>query len=458
MPSSAASPNGSALPSMFAERRRRYFEHLGDAAALLPTAPECVRSNDTSFTFRPDNDFFYLTGFPEPEAVAVLLPPGAAHRYVLFVRAKNPERETWDGRRAGVEGAVSHYGADVAYPIEELRERLPQLLESVDTLHFAIGRNQEIVPIVLDVLNGLKRTRPRRGTGPISLRDPGAWLAEQRLIKTRPELDRLRRACDITAEAHELAMRITKPEMWEYQVEATLDYVFRSRGGSGWGYPHIVAGGENATILHYTENESQLRDGELLLIDAGAEFECYSADVTRTFPVGTRFTDEQRKVYDIVLRAHQESMQLVRPGNRFADIHDHALKVLTAGLVELGILGGNVEELIAEKKYEPYYMHRTGHWLGLDVHDAGLYTVDGESRVLEPGMVLTVEPGLYFGDYAGEVDARWKGIGVRVEDDVLVTETGFENLTEACPVEPSAIESLCAEGLSETALLTTTSR
>jgi Xaa-Pro aminopeptidase len=276
----------------------------------------------------------------------------------------------------------------------------------------------------------------------VEIRDPGVYLAEQRLIKRDEELAELRRACEITTEAHILAMGYTAPGMWEYQVEAVLDFVFRSRGASGWGYPHIVAGGINGTILHYTENDQQLADGELLLIDAGAEYHGYTADVTRTFPVGARFTPDQRTIYDLVLRANRAAIEEIRPGVPFDAYHQRALRVLTEGLVEIGVLEGEINELIECEAYKPFYMHRTGHWLGMDVHDVGLYVVDGDQRPLEPGMVLTVEPGLYFGESCGEIDPRWRGIGVRIEDDVLVTEDGCENLTAACPKEADEVEEL----------------
>jgi Xaa-Pro aminopeptidase len=406
-----------------------------------------LRSNDTNFVFRQHSDFYYLTGFAEPDAVAVFLPPSAEKRFLLFVRPKDPLKEVWTGRRAGVEGAVHDYGADEAYPISEFRERVGAALEGVDTLYFAVTREGTWRRPILDLLQDLERTRPRRGSGPVEIRDPGSYLGEQRLLKTTGELESLRRACDITSEAHTLAMRYTAPGKWEFQIEAVLDYVFRSRGGSGWGYPHIVAGGENATILHYNENDQQLRDGDLLLIDAGAEFDVFSADVTRTFPVGKQFSREQRIIYDIVLRAQLEALQEVQPGKPFDAYHNRAVVVITEGLVENGLLSGSVEELIAQEAYKPFYMHRTGHWLGMDVHDVGLYVVDGTHRPLEPGMVLTVEPGLYFGDYAGDIDPRWKGIGVRIEDDILVTESGFEDLTAACTKDPAEIEKLRASAV-----------
>jgi Xaa-Pro aminopeptidase len=447
MPSNPAPESGSApakptTSPIFAARRRRFAEFLGNTAAIIPAAREAVRSNDTHYVFRQDSDFYYLTGFAEPDAVALFLPQSSEAPFQLFVRPRDPEKETWNGRRAGVERAVAEYGADQAHDIAELDEKLAKALEPVDVLHFGLGRDSELNRRVLDIITGLRPGRARRGTGPVEIRDPGVFLAEQRLRKEAEELSVLRKACDITGEAHLMAMRHTAPGMWEYQVEAVLDYVFRSRGASGWGYPHIVAGGINGTILHYTENDQQLKDGELLLIDAGAEYGGYTGDVTRTFPIGAAFSRDQRVIYDLVLRSQLAAMDEIKPGVPFDAYHKRTVQVLTEGLVELGVLQGAVEELIEKEAYKPFYMHRTGHWLGLDVHDVGLYVVDGDQRPLEPGMVLTVEPGLYFGEFCGEIDPRWKGIGVRIEDDVLVTENGCENLTAACPKEAGEVEAL----------------
>ena len=433
--------------AQFAERRRTILERLPGAALLLTSAPEQVRSNDTHFRFRQDNDFYWLTGFPEPQSVAVLTPGRTEAPYHLFVRPRDPERETWDGRRSGVEGAARDHGASASYAIDELAAKLPSLLESVDVLYFNLGRHPEIDRLVLDTVARLKASRARRGTSPVEIRDANAFLADFRLRKTAPELDRLRRACAITGLAHEAAMRAVRPGMFEYEIEAVLDYEFRKHGGMGPGYDHIVAGGRNATILHYTENRDVLADGDVLLIDAGAEYDYYCADVTRTFPVGAAFTPEQRTIYDIVLAAQKAGIAEVKPGRPYEAAHDAALRVLVEGLIRIGVLKGSVDERVADGSYKPFYMHRTGHWLGMDVHDVGLYTVDGRSRPLEPGMVLTVEPGLYFGEWCGPVDARWRGIGVRIEDDVAVTETGNEVLSAACVKEPDAIEALRAESL-----------
>jgi len=435
------------LAEMFAERRRTILERLPGAALLLTSAPEQVRSNDTHFRYRQDNDFYYLTGFPEPHAFAVLTPGRTEEPYHLFVRPRDPERETWDGKRAGVEGAARDYRAGATYPIEELSAKLPALLETVDVIYFNLGRHPEMDRMLLEMVARLKATRARRGTGPIEIRDANAFLADFRLRKSAGELDRLRRACAITAEGHNAAMRATRAGMFEYEIEAVLDYTFRTSGAMGPGYDHIVAGGRNATILHYTENTDRLAGGDVLLIDAGCEYDYYCADVTRTFPVGASFTKEQRAIYDVVLAAQKAAIAEVKPGRTFEAAHDASLKTLVEGLIRLGILSGSVDERVADGAYKPFFMHRTGHWLGMDVHYVGLYVDDGRSRQLEPGMVLTVEPGLYFGEWCGPVDERWKGIGVRIEDDIAVTETGSENLSASAIKEPDEIEALRAEAL-----------
>ncbi len=441
-------------PEIFRARRAAALERMAPASVLLVRSnPEQTRSNDSHFPFRQDSDFHYLTGFGEPDCVALLTNAHAEHRYVLFVRPRDPERETWDGRRAGVEGALAHYGPDAVVSIEELDEKLPAYLEVARTLYFTTGPDSVFGVTVERLLARLRRSRPRTGKGPVTWTELGEVTHELRLRKAAEELTLLRRASAITVEAHNAALAATRPGMGEHEIEALLNYLFRVRGGSGPGYSSIVAGGVNATILHYTENRSLLADGELLLIDAAAEFEGYTADVTRTFPIGARYSAAQRAVYDLVLDAQLAAFARVRPGNRFDDVHRAALEVLVGGLVRLAVLEGTVEELIAKKAFQPFYMHRTGHWLGLDVHDVGLY-VDGkgESRALEPGMVLTVEPGLYFGDVAVPYDPKYRGIGVRIEDDVVVTATGCEVLTEGALKRPDEVEAARARRAAVTPL------
>jgi len=407
-------------PAAYADRRREALSRLGPGVMVLRSNPEQTRSADTHFPFRQDSDFHYLTGFDEPDAVLVLTPAHAEHRFVLFVRPRDPEKETWNGRRAGVEGAVARFGADAAFPIGELDARLPGYLEGSDTLYFTPGIDEDFNRRMEVLLAAVRRGRARSGKGPVARIEHGQVVHPMRLVKSAAEVTLLRRACDISAHAHNAALAGTRPGLNEREVEATVNYTFRAEGADAPGYNSIVAGGVNATILHYTENEMPLADGDLLLIDAGAEYEGYTADVTRTFPVGAAFTREQRAVYDIVLAAQLAAIAEVKPGTRFDDVHHAALRVLVAGLVQLGVLEGEVDELIAQKAFQPFYMHRTSHWLGLDVHDVGLYVdAAGKSRPLEPGMVLTVEPGLYFGDTTVEYPAKYRGIGVRIEDDVL---------------------------------------
>jgi Xaa-Pro aminopeptidase len=340
-----------------------------------------------------------------------------------------------------LDGAKALYGPDATFAIDELEAKLPGYLEGADTVWFTPGLDTGFNARMEGWLGGLRKTRARTGKGPVSRSEHGTIVHEMRLYKTAEESALLRRACGLSADAHNAALSKTRPGMMEYEIEALVNCEFRTRGARAVGYNSIVAGGENATILHYTENNMALRDGTLLLIDAGGEYEGYTADITRTFPVGAAFTPDQRRVYDIVLAAQLAGIAAVQPGTRFDDVHRAALEVLVDGLVALGVLVGERDELIAQKAFQPFYMHRTSHWLGLDVHDAGLYVdATGRSRALEPGMVLTVEPGLYFGDGVLEYDPRWRGIGVRIEDDVLVTASGHEVLSAAAIKDPAAIE------------------
>jgi Xaa-Pro aminopeptidase len=427
---------------MFAERRRRFMDAMEEGVALFFAAPEKVRSNDTQYRFRQDSDFFYLTGFPEPGAVALLLPAHPEHKFVLFVRPRDPERETWDGRRAGPEGARVRYGADASYTIDRLAEELPKYLENTASLYLSLGKYPEADREVQAAVDKVK-AKVRQGIkAPRVFRDPGVIVNEMRLKKTAPELEIMRRAAAISSEAHRAAMQALRPGMHEYEIEALIEFVFRRHGAAGPSYNTIVGSGVNATILHYIENSSACADGDLLLVDAGAEVLGYSADITRTYPVNGRFSPAQREVYEIVLGAQKRAIAEARVGRTFDAVHNVALRTLVEGLVKLGLLRGEVDQLIADEAYKPYYMHRTSHWLGLDVHDVGDYR-DGESwRRLEPGMVLTVEPGLYFGEDRTEVPAPYRGMGIRIEDDVLVTQGDPEVLTAATPKTVAEIESI----------------
>jgi Xaa-Pro aminopeptidase len=433
----------SALLERAKDRRERYLQELGEAAALLPSAHAVVRSADSDFPFRQDSDFHYLTGLDEPDCVALLRPHGDP-RFVLFVRPRDRDAEVWTGRRTGVEGAAAHYGADAAFPIAELDARLPELLADTDVLHYALGRDAAMDARVLRILADHRRTRPRRGRGLVRIDDPSTVLHEMRLLKDAYELERMRTAAAISAEAHVRIMQEARPGMREFELQARLESDFLRRGASGPAYGSIVGGGANATILHYVDNRDTLREGDLVLVDAGCEYDAYAADITRTWPVGTGFAPAQADVYRVVLEAQKQAIATVQPGARFIDAHDRAVEVLCAGLVDLGLVQGPPDRARESGDFRKYYMHRTSHWLGLDVHDVGLYECGGAARRLEAGMVLTVEPGIYVADDDHAAPERFRGIGVRIEDDVLVTPTGHEVLTDGVPKELDDVESLRA--------------
>ncbi|MBI3767389.1 MAG: aminopeptidase P N-terminal domain-containing protein [Deltaproteobacteria bacterium] len=413
---------------------------MDGGVAIFRAAPVSIRSHDVEYPFRQDNDFLYLTGFPEPEATCVLA-PGAEHPFTLFVRPRDKDKEIWTGLRAGVDGAREIYGADSAHTVDELDARLPKLIEHAPVVYYAPGRDQRFNTRILDLFGWARDNHARSGAGPRGLLDPGTILHEMRLIKTPEEIEALERAITIAAGAHEHAMREARPGAFEYEIEALIDYTFRRCGATGPAYPSIVASGPNATILHYVENTRQMRDGELLLIDAGAEYGGYCADVTRTFPVGARFAGRQRDLYELVLGAQEAAIEAVRPGAPFDDPHRVALDVLVDGLLALGLLSGTRDAALESGTYRRFYMHRTSHWLGMDVHDVGVYRVDDRPRALAPGMVLTVEPGLYVAPDCEHVAPEWRGIGIRIEDDVLVTPEGNRVLSAAVPKRPDAIES-----------------
>ena len=430
--------------SEFAARRTQLLEAIGDGVAVFPSAPLAVRNRDVEHPYRQDSDLYYLTGLDEPESVLVLTNQHEEHRVVLFVRPKKREREIWDGPRAGVEGAVQEFGADVAFPIDELPKRLPDYLGNVERLHYRIAQNDEADAKLFDCLNLLRRGGRRGITAPEAIIDSSAHLHEMRLRKSDAELATMRRAAEITKEAHLRAMHFTRPGMHEYEIDAELLHVFRRHGSERPAYESIVGSGPNATILHYRAGNRVLNEGELVLIDAGCELDYYSSDVTRTFPVNGKFSDEQREVYEVVLRTQKQCIEAVKPGVTLHDLHDGAVRSITEGLVRIGLLEGKVDALIEDKKYEPFYMHRTSHWLGMDVHDVGHYYTDGKPRPLEPGFVLTVEPGIYIATDAEGADERWRGIGVRIEDDVVVTEGGHDVLTAGIPKEIDDVEAACA--------------
>ncbi len=429
----------------FARRRRRLMHAIGsDAIAVIPAASESLRNRDVEYPFRQDSDFLYLTGFPEPDAVAVLVPGREAGEYVLFCRDRDPDMETWNGRRAGPDGAVADYGADCAFPIGDIDEILPGLMENRQALCAPFGHTEAMDK---RLFGWVKQVRAKARSG---VRAPAEFVAlehhlhEQRLFKQADELRMMRHAARISTQAHVRAMQACRPGMSEFEIEAELLHEFR-RHGTEPAYHSIVGGGENGCILHYVENRSRLKAGDMLLIDAGGEHGGYASDITRSFPVSGRFAPAQREIHELVLEAQAAAIARAVPGNHWNDPHDAAVGVLTRGLKTLGILKGRPADLIRKEAYRPYYMHRTGHWLGLDVHDVGDYRIGEAWRLLEPGMVMTVEPGLYFGPQT-KAPKRFRGIGIRIEDDVAVTRAGNEVLTDDCPKTVEEIEACMAAG------------
>jgi Xaa-Pro aminopeptidase len=414
---------------------------IDGAIAILPSAPVAIRSGDVEFVYRQDNDFYYLTGLAEPESVAVFA-PGQKDEFVLFVRPRDKERETWTGRRVGVEGALRDYGASRAHVVEDFTRILPPLLEKAEHVYLPFGLNPPVESRVLEMIRQSAAMRPRLGTGPNSIFDPREVLHEMRLFKRPEELAAMRQAITISRSAHEAAMRNARGGMMEWEIEALVDYQFRKQGATGPSYPSIIASGANAATLHYINNDREMRAGELLLIDAGCEFDFYASDITRTFPIGTRFTPVQRDLYEIVLAAQLGSIATIRPGVRFDDPHNAAVDVLVEGMCHLGLLTESPAEVREKGLFRRYFMHRTSHWLGMDVHDVGLYRVGGDSRKLEPGMILTAEPGIYIAADDEDAPAGFRGIGIRIEDDVLVTAEGHEVLTAGVPKTVAEVEAL----------------
>jgi Xaa-Pro aminopeptidase len=428
-------------PEVYARRRRDFMSRMERGVAIFRAAPAAIRSHDVEYPYRQDNDLLYLTGFPEPEATCVL-EPGGNEPFTLFVRPRDPEKEIWTGTRAGLEGAKSRYGADAAYAIDELDARLPKIVEHAPVVYYGPGLDQRFNQRMLDLFAWARDNRARSGAGPRGVLDPGTILHEMRLVKAAEEIAALERATAIAAEAHRAAMTAARPGAFEYEIEALVDYTFRRRGAAGPAYPTIVASGPNATILHYVDNTRQMKDGDLLLLDAGAEYGGYCADVTRTFPVGRRFSASQRRLYEVVLAAQEAAIAAVAPGVAFDAPHQRALEVLVDGLIHLGLLDGPRDAALESGAFRRFFMHRTSHWLGMDVHDVGVYRIGEGARPLAAGMVLTVEPGLYVAADAQGVAAEWLGTGIRIEDDVLVTPGGSRVLSVAAPKTIAEIEAL----------------
>lgn len=475
------------MADRYHDHRARLANEIGpDGLALIPASAETVRNDDVHHEFRQESNFVYLTGFEEPEAVAVIAPGHPDGEYILFVRPRDPETEAWTGYRAGVEGARKRYGADAAYELDRLDEVLPQMMLGRSVLWYRMGIPEHDARVTT-LLEKARSYRDRYGRpAPEAIRDPSGLIGEMRLHKSEEELESMRAACLLSTEGHREAMRFARPDLHEYQVQAAMEYVWREGGSPRNGYPSIVASGPNVCILHYVENDREIEDGDLILIDAGAEIDYYSSDITRTFPANGRFTPPQRALYEVVLAAQRAAIARIRPGAIWRELQDTAVRILTEGLVDLGLVPRGVEETVAMHHYRRYFFHGLGHWLGLDVHDRGAYKVNGESRALQPGMVFTVEPGLYLdatkpkrsfplleydldawteerileGPPARkrqeraleeadqlelEVPEEFVGLGVRIEDDILVVDEGHENLTSHVPVELGAVEALCAE-------------
>jgi Xaa-Pro aminopeptidase len=411
------------------------------SVAIIPGAHDTRRSNDTHYRFRQDSDFFYLTGFEEPDSLAVIK-PDADKKYTLFVRARDPEREIWDGRRAGVEGAKSEFGAEESFPIAEFESKLAEFLDGADVLYYRLGVDRDLDDTIVKEISRMRSLNRKPIHPPETIVDPATIVHEMRVVKTPEEIEIMQAAADIAAEAHCEAMKAARPGMQEYQIEALIEQTFRRHGASGPAYTSIVGGGPNATVLHYINNDGELRDGDLLLLDAGAEYKGYASDITRTFPINGRYTQAQRDIYDLVLKAQMSCVEMVRPGVTHDQLKQHSIEVLTEGMVELGLLQGKTEDLIKEKKHEKFYMHGLGHMLGIDVHDVGRYYYGQESRALEPGVVMTVEPGIYIAPDTKDVPEKYLGIGVRIEDDVLCTNNGPRVLTTKVPKHADEIEAL----------------
>lgn len=427
----------------FASRRQHLMQAVGpDAAVILPAAIHHHRNRDSEYRFRQHSNFYYLTGFAEPEAVLVLLPGRSDGEFVLFCRPRDREMEIWNGYRAGPEGAVANFAADQAFVINELAQRLPELLAGRRQIHAPMGEHPAFEQQLTHVLVGL-RARSRAGVAaPLSLQVLDATLSEQRLIKSAAEIALMQRAADISAQGHIRAMQLAAPGRYEYELEAELQHEFLRNGCTAPAYNSIVGSGHNACILHYNDNNKMLADGDLVLIDAGGELDHYAADITRTFPANGRFNAPQRALYDVVLAAQLAAINCVKPGASWQAPHDAAVRVLSQGLLDLGLLKGSIDDVIEQGLFRRFYMHRTGHWLGMDVHDVGDYQVNGNWRPLQAGMVLTVEPGLYIAPDDETVDQQWRGIGIRIEDDVVVTDSGNHVLTAAAPKTVAAIEAL----------------
>lgn len=428
-----------------ARRKDLMLQMHKNSIAIISSAPEKIRSRDTHYPYKQNVNLSYLCGFPEPESVLVLIPGRENGETVLFCRDKDPLRETWDGYREGPNGAVKNFGADDAFPISDIDDILPNLIEGKDRLYYAIGKDPEFDKHLMDWINHVRSQRGNGALPPGEFVDLDHFINEMRLFKTAGEVKIMRKAGEISAKAHVRAMKASRPGVFEYQLQAEIEHEFAMSGSVGPAYSSIVGGGKNGCVLHYVENKDPLRDGDLVLIDAGCEYQNYAADITRTFPVNGKFSVEQAAIYDVVLKAQADAIAMIGPGIEYNKTNEATIRTITQGLVDLGLLQGDVDELIANEAHREFYMHGAGHWLGMDVHDVGDYKIEGQWRVYEPGMVVTIEPGIYIAPGSPNIDEKWHGIAVRIEDDIVVTKDGNENLTSAVPKERNEIEALMAE-------------
>jgi len=428
----------------YAKRRLQLMEIAGEESVIIVrAAPQKIRNNDAHYPYRQDSDFLYLSGFSEPEAMMVLLPESKGGHSILFCRERDPHREMWDGLMAGTEGAVDQFGFDEAFPISEMADVLPGLLHGRERIYYDLGKDQEFDQRLIGWMNEFRSKTRKKFLAPDEIIALNHSLHEMRLFKSRTEITAMRKSARIAAEAHQRAMQVCKPGMNEAEIHAELLHTF-TRNQCEASYVPIVGGGANACVLHYIANRDQLNDGDLLLIDAGAEYDGYASDITRTFPVNGKFSGPQKDLYEVVLAAQLKAIEEVREGTPWEQVHETAVYVATEGMIELGILKGDIDQILEEEQFKDYYVHNTGHWLGLDVHDVGEYEIDGHSRVLEPGMVLTVEPGIYIPEKAVGVDEIWRGMGIRIEDNVVVTREEADVLTSSICKDIDEIEKLMA--------------
>ena len=429
---------------MYKQNREAFIEKMGrGGVAIFASTPPAIWNHDTEYNYRPDPNFYYLTGFKEPESICVIAPDHPKHQYILFVRPKDKQAEIWNGKRVGVKDARKHYGADKAYPIEKFSEKIGKYLQGAERLYYTLGANADVDGEILARFTQSVRSRIRSGKGFDTLVDPSPILSELRLIKNETELQRTRLATEITVAGHVAAMKAVRPGLYEYELEALVESTFRMNGANGVAFPTIVASGGNATTLHYTTNDCRIEDETLVLIDAGAEYGHYSGDVTRTFPANGTFTEAQREIYQIVLDAHAAIIDSIRPGVSIDEPHQKSIELLTEGMLSLGLLKGKAKKLIKKEAYRQFYMYRIGHMLGLDVHDVNcVHESNGDFKTFQPGMVMTIEPGLYVADDTKDVPPAYLGIGVRIEDDILITEDGCEVLTDGVPKEIDEVEAL----------------